>query len=348
MSLGKSSKVQLPDSIRLSGTRFDVQNLDSIHVLFALEPGITTRRGLYRLTFANGETYVGQAVDVANRYTSHRRRWGDDIQQLEFFPIPDGDLNEPEKQLIHLAELNGPVRNLRDTNRPGGDDTMEVTVTDGMSVSLPWDRSARIKPGDAAVSPARAKFFELTAHEAYDAIRYIAGWFIYNTIPDPFNTQKHLWVTTCLPSTNSSKDHKRLAVISVGSLETLVIMDDKVVGDGEWLPFLFINTVPTNVPLTALQSEEEYWFAEEGSYPYGKTTRWIFTLPAFLAILNGEIDFPHMHFLIESAYELNVRLMRQNGGSKYRRFQNDYLAADLLSSSLHWRNFRCEKSPSRN
>lgn len=128
---------------------------------------------------------------------------------------------------------------------------MEDTVTDGMSVSLSWDHSARIKSGDPAVPRPRQV---LRVHRSRGPRRHsLCRRLVHlHTIPDPFNTQKHLGVTTCLPSTISSKDHQRIAVINGSLLETLVIMDDNVVGDGKWLLFLFINTVPTDVPLTAL------------------------------------------------------------------------------------------------
>ncbi len=105
-SSGKQQTVQLPSLATLKGTSFDVRHLDSVGVILVDQPSL---RGLYRLTFANGDAYVGQAINVANRFTSHRRRW-EDITQFEFFPIPEGDLNQPEKDLIHLTEANGNVR----------------------------------------------------------------------------------------------------------------------------------------------------------------------------------------------------------------------------------------------
>lgn len=338
MSLGKPSKVQLADKRVLTGTRYDVSNLESIQILFDLDDQTASLRGLYRLTFDNGEAYVGQATNVARRYSDHRRRWGDDIRQLEFFPIPNGDLNEPERQLIRLTEANGPVRNLKDTNRPGGLKSLDVKISDGLSVSLPWERAKRIKPGDAAVSPTRQKFFALTGHSDYLFIRDVAGWYIYNTIPDPFNTQKHLWVTTCLPSTNKSNAQRRLAVLNTGALETLVISETRLDdAPDEWLTEVFINAAPSDRDPVRLDSPDLYWQVHRAKYPYGETFRWCFTLLGLVGVLNGEIEFPHMNLLLDSAYELNVRLMRQNGGGMFRKYHNGLLSADFLSGVLEWR-----------
>ena len=97
--------------MELTGRIYDVRELDSIAIILVDEP---SKRGLYRLGFADGSAYVGQSVNVISRFTSHRKRW-EDIVTFEFFPVPAGDLNIPERTLIAATESAASVRNVRDT-----------------------------------------------------------------------------------------------------------------------------------------------------------------------------------------------------------------------------------------
>lgn len=68
MAFGKPTTVTVftdTKPIKLQGKRFDVRELESVVFLLREEP---TLRGVYRLTFATGERYVGQSVNVANRF----------------------------------------------------------------------------------------------------------------------------------------------------------------------------------------------------------------------------------------------------------------------------------------
>ena len=100
----------------LTGIRFEVRDLSSIAHAMREQ---STVRGIYRLTFSNGEKYAGQTVNIVSRFASHRRRWAD-ITSLEFFPIAVGDLNTAERALIADTESHSDVRNIKDTQLPRG------------------------------------------------------------------------------------------------------------------------------------------------------------------------------------------------------------------------------------
>ena len=70
----------------------------------------TSRCGIYVLTFANGDQYVGQAKNVLTRFTDHYTRWGRDIHSLDFAPVAAQYLNLYEVLTIrrHLATSSGP------------------------------------------------------------------------------------------------------------------------------------------------------------------------------------------------------------------------------------------------
>lgn len=320
-----------PPSLReLRGSIYDVRDLDSIAILLV---NAETLRGLYRLSFDNGEAYVGQSINVVTRFVGHQRRW-DDIVTFEFFPIPTGDFDGPERQLITLTEASADVRNVRDTRRPHGDAPLEIVTEQGLSVALPWERDARVRPDEAPATRSTEKFRELACTWEYEVLRDLVGWYLYETIPDPVNTVRQLWTSTCLPSTNKNKDHRRLLVVNAGNLEVLVAYQGKE--NGEWADDLFVNTDAID-DIAPLQDPNRMWWVEKGRYSLTDVTTWHFPRENFESILRGEIDFPHLDLLVESAYSLNVRLMRQ-GSTMFRRFHNDELATDLLSASLKWGN----------
>jgi hypothetical protein len=57
------------------------------------------RCGIYVLTFANGERYVGQSVNVVTRFRTHRRTWND-IEFLDFCPCSRAKLDQLERAVI--------------------------------------------------------------------------------------------------------------------------------------------------------------------------------------------------------------------------------------------------------
>lgn len=96
--------------------RFCVAGLDSIATLLPRDQ----RRGIYVLEFANGEQYVGQALNVVTRFAArrhgsgHHRPWKD-IVAFQFFSVPEGHLTPME--FDHIARLRGEGVQLR--NRVG-------------------------------------------------------------------------------------------------------------------------------------------------------------------------------------------------------------------------------------
>lgn len=309
------------------GTAYQVDDLDSVAILFAGKE----KRGIYRLSFENGEAYVGQAVDVVRRFANHHRRW-DDIVGLEFFPVPEPEpLLAAERILIAETERVSPVRNVVDTKRPYGDKDYVIEVAEGSSISLPWDRSKRTTVSDLEQSTSRAKFFQLARRPDYFYTREIAGWFIHETIPDPVATEGKLWTVTAMPSTNRQRDYFRTFCISTGNIEVMV----GEMYDGE-RPQVWINT-ERNEDLQKYYGDHDGWQVDEVDYPIAETTRWTFNAYFLYDILAGTEDFPARDAMVESAYALNVRMMR-HGGTMYRRFHSAELATDLLGAAAKWGN----------
>lgn len=281
------------------GTAYQVEDLDSVSVLFHGED----KRGIYRLSFANGEAYVGQAENVVRRFADHRRRW-DDIVGFEFFPVPEPEpLLAAERILIAETERTCSLRNVVDTKRPRGEKDYVIEVNEGSSVSLPWDRSKRKTLDDGA----RTKFLQLARRPDYFFTREIAGWFIYQTIPDPLATRGKLWTVSCLPSTNKRRDYFRTFCISAGNLETMVgEVYDKTT------PQVRINT-ERNEEFSKHQGIHRGWEMGDAEYPIAKTTWWLFNAFYLYDVIMGQEEFPALDAMLEGAYALNVRMMRRGG-----------------------------------
>lgn len=332
MAFGKPTTVTVSTDtkpIKLQGKRFDVRELESVVFLLREEP---TLRGVYRLTFATGERYVGQSVNVANRFVSHRHRWSD-ITGFEFFPLENEDLDFFERALITLTEQSDELRNKALTHKPMGSRPLEVELETGTTTLLPWERDRRIKPDQNLASTEAERFAKLLRHRDYPLIREIFGWYIYNTISDPINTQKHLWTVTCLPSTNKSKDYRRLAVVNVGNLETAVAYEvtDET---GQKQSQIFFNTA-IDEEITEGVYEGGALMIAPGNYRVADCMAWITTVEYVYQQLFSDEDMYQEKRFLDDAYVLNTRLMR-SGGTMYGRFHNQILARDVIAASLLW------------
>lgn len=311
----------------VAGQTHDVRNLDSIAPLF--KPG-DSKCGVYRLKFADGDAYVGQSVTVVSRYVDHFKRWGHEIQTFEFFPAEKDMLNELERELITVTEQDSSVRNVLLTRRPRGDKPYDFEVEEGVSVSLPWERDERITINEGIKKSHLERWLELNALEYFSEIADVIAWFISETIPDPLRTAGRLWTLTCLPSTGRQKDFRRLAALSCGNIETLVITEE-IQGDELWVD-VRINTTPVQEP-GKLQDKEGRWYLENlDAYNIAETASWFFPIQNLCAVLKGELEFPYLQQLTEGAYELNVQNMR-HGGTMYTRFHNVPFTRDMLAQA---------------
>ncbi|WP_146073271.1 GIY-YIG nuclease family protein [Arthrobacter sp. N199823] len=127
--------------------RFQNWPVSGVHSLaFRFEPE-NSRTGIYILSFANGERYVGQSFDVVNRFSAHRRRW-DDITHIAFRAFVAEDLNFREREILAAIEVRGHrVRNLDLAGRPGGDSLLDVVMEE--QAQAEWLVSDGAEPTDA-------------------------------------------------------------------------------------------------------------------------------------------------------------------------------------------------------
>lgn len=308
----------------LTGIRFEVRDLSSIAHAMREQ---NTVRGIYRLTFDDGEKYAGQTVNIVSRFASHRRRWAD-ITSLEFFPIAVGDLNTAERALIADTESHSDVRNIKDTQLPRGSKDWPFTSEEGNTALLPWERTRRPRIQHSTLSQEQEKFLALAKHPEYERIAFIAATYIVQTIPDPLSTQRYLWTVSCLPRTNRQRGYQRLLTLSCGNLETLII-DERSEDPGSPEIQVHINS---NAPEPGSDLDElnnDCVLVVPFDYRKASVLRWSFTLAGIEELLFGSLDFPHEDLLWDQAYQLNVQLMR-SGSTMFGRFHSQPLAKNLL------------------
>lgn len=315
------------------GKTIDTRDLDSLAPAFKRGE---SRCGVYRLHFANGEAYCGQATNVIRRYSAHRRHHPD-IVKVDFFPFSKARLNEAEQILIRETERDTSLRNIMLTGRPRGNEVVEITTSTGSTVALPWEPERAKSATQSYADTIDPKLATLIQHPAFLELRALVGWYIARTIPDPAATAGQLWTVTCLPSTNRTKTEQRLLTLSCGNLETLFVvasMSEDYANDPEAFVDVNLNT--------ALLSDEEKFADPHGrwqiyrlGYRGEKVSSLQLDLVTLLEIIDGEVAFPYLDELLGEAYELNTRLMRR-GSTMYTRFHNQKLADLLLAEAVVW------------
>lgn len=318
------------------GRLLDVSDMDSLASCFA---GGQSRCGVYRIRFSNGDAYCGQTKDMVTRFNKHHRTY-DDIVAVEFFPMPEKDLNEAERALISESERDTSLRNVMLTGRPRGEgDAMFVSV-EGKTIKLPWDKERAKGAANSLEEATDKKFLQLLSHPEIDLIRYVLGWYIAETIPDPAAAARQLWTVSCMPSTSRTKAQQRLLTLSCGNLEVLYIIASRTldVKDDDYFVEVVINTSLDEEPEKFFDPEAKAfsrWLVENGRYQAEEVTRFVFPLQNLALLLAKEIEFPQYKNFLAAAYELNVRLMRR-GSTMYSRFHHERLAELLIAEAAIW------------
>lgn len=340
------------------GKTIDTRDLDSLAPAFKRGE---SRCGVYRLHFANGEAYCGQATNVIRRYSAHRRHHPD-IVSIDFFPFAKARLNEAEMVLIRETESEMPLRNIMLTGRPRGDELVEILTSSGSTVALPWEQT-RAKGAVKSIADAgEPKLALLLSHPAYPVIRSVVGWYIALTIPDPAATAGQLWTVSCLPSTNRTDQSERLLTISCGNLETLFVGASRsrdYANDENYFVYVDINTTaikqqqvfydpeamdPLKNTGPHMQGSSARWLVEPRRYRSESVTRFGFPLAIIYEITVSETEFPALDDFIDAAYELNVRLMRR-GSTMYEKYHSERLAELLIAEAAIWETLLTEEVP---
>lgn len=287
--------------------------------LASLAPDLLDRCGIYVLEFEPGDAYVGQTVTVLGRFASHRRTWGD-IVAIRFAPCHVDLLDELELAVVQHEQRIRELRNLLLTNRPAGGAELEVAVTDGRTIALPWTRSLRATLDDVGESSPEARFWQLSDDERYPAMRALLATYAGHVVPAPVDSQG-LWVLSALPGTRG-----RLFTLTVGDTETLYSGNhDSAVSDF-WVVLNVSDDEELPGRLDACRIDVEHQPADYALSRHHPVRRIVCDYHAsMLALLEEE-------WLLDAAHRLVVTLMRR-GSAPNRGRHNWGFAADVLRAA---------------
>lgn len=198
-----------------------------------LLPRASGRCGIYELTFADGQHYVGQAVDVVTRFCDHRRTWSD-IVELAFDRVDSSQLDKVERERIRQRETAGvQLRNVVHTaGRLGATELDLLMPAEEQRSWLADHQPTEVRLGQRPDNPvpshrSRHQFHRLRADPRFtDELARLVGTYLRVTMPAPERTELSYWTLSALPATNATT-YPRLLTVSVHALETLFVCHDR-------------------------------------------------------------------------------------------------------------------------
>ena len=316
--------------IALDFTRFDAADKGSLAILVG---DLSSRTGIYWLTFDDGYEYVGQSVEMVRRLATHRRKQPGSIVTVAFASVPVDRLDHAERWFIEQRDNAGArLRNKLITRAPGGPAPGTYTVSPGVTVSLPWERAARgrITAGEppsirSATDRQARQWDQLQAHEAWPDIRAFLRGFLRETMSSPDLTAGRLWTVSALPNTVRLPGWYRLCTLNVGRIEAVYIGQDEVRG-----PVICWNlAVPDDTEGAALgegldRIDPQGAIGVDGLTSYADPVAAL-TIPG-ARLARQVLDLPEAMTL---AYRFNTRHQRQ-GMALQGKGHNPLMATDLL------------------
>ncbi len=304
-----------------------------------------SRVGIYWLDFADNYSYIGQSVSVGTRLSSHRRRWAD-VVRVRFAPCETRDLDRLELAAIRHAESLGvSLRNKLLTNRPGGELDTAVTIREGASLALPWDRARRgftdLETVPESTVIERQRLEQLKARPVWEELAEATAFLLAEAVPAPASSQRALWTVSALPSTNRTKDAARLMTLSAGRLEVLRVIEYRDQPETEW--WAYLNLVEEReAPAARIclrLANLGYGIDESVTFHNYRSMADVATIEVEVRDLMGLLEEAAV---LDSVYALVVASMRQ-GSAPLGRSHNQAFANDLLqrASSLQRLDRRC-------
>ncbi len=219
-------------------------------VMFGSDPG----PGICLLEFADGSEHVGQSIHPITRLGTHRRRF-DDIVAVRFASVARTDLDRAEQEII-TGRRNGGVllRNRTLMSQPLGASALDAIVSQENQAA--WI-SADFRDADVIVAPerielARARILAdperlptpMRMHpQLMEALKSFATY-LYSVIPFPHETEGRGWALSAWPSTNRTRNHRRLCTLSIQNVELLFLFEDRS-ETGAWEQEMVLNVAPT-------------------------------------------------------------------------------------------------------
>lgn len=285
------------------------------------------RKGLYVLHLSDQTFYVGQTIDIIQRYTAHRTTYND-IEYISFKPIekPIAELLKEERQAIYTLEAKG-VRLLNVIHTSISYSSSLFDLVMPLSEQKEW-----LEQGSSSVNETthprlaedsnqrirtERKVAQMQKVQGHNHLVHALQLYVTNCIPAYRRSERDYWAMSLLPSTGAGE---RFSAISLSNMETFVIFKDGAsfinLAISEFQP-----AYPTNKSFTKVypQAYSEYSGYQAGGIDQvrirmddAKTT---------LQVLKDSV-------IQRGARLMNLNLMRQRT-SLYARYHS-YQLADMI------------------
>ncbi|WP_449371788.1 GIY-YIG nuclease family protein [Arthrobacter psychrolactophilus] len=290
-----------------------------------------SKTGIYVLSFANGDRYVGKSVNVVNRFSTHRRRWPD-ITHIAFRPFSIEELSLREREVLAAVEQGGyRVRNLDLAGRPGGESLLNLVMEEQAQVE--WLESNASEPLDSPryLEAARraaglARFQTLSQRDDFPELLSAVAQYVAVSLPWPSQTEGRFWTVAALASTGRSPSWRRLISISAQNAEVLVIGEATESGVKTIAGFINLELSAHSTIQTWLQRQSLNAVCRSRQYgTIGDVCHMEFTgIDTLRALLQEGAPIG------QAARTLALNLMRK-GPSMYTRFHNHHLADAIFN-----------------
>lgn len=324
--------------VKLNFTSYDVIDLSSLAPYFGRD---AIKCGIYVLRFVNGSAYVGQTVDVVNRFSKHSRDWNRKlpdiaIEKVEFAACDQGDLDKAEQLMVAELEQTVTLHNKRLTNWPGGRGDLEIRRVGTSAIRIPADRAQRQRLKAAPKNSKLRRYMEFAYAPETELLTKFVGMYLSEAMPSPEETAGSMWTCTALPTTG---DNARLLTLNAGGLEILYSLLEGPSLEAARIRVYMNVAVPEDRTLDDLEIEYPICEATVKTYRSETVWRWNFDLEALADPEDSRLEaiferhLRHENELFDLAYALNKRLMAKQP-SMWIPSHNPYLASDLLVTAL--------------
>jgi hypothetical protein len=208
--------------------KFDISWNASAATTFLEALGRRSRRGIYRLRFADSQAYIGQAVDVARRVNQHRRTW-DDIVGVDF-RVEIGDLSSAEVDAVRHFEKPGHLRNSQLTIHKLGDSALDAlvprTVQDSWLTLDGMEPAGTERGGDISAEPS-SRYEMLRERPDYEQVVNLLATYLRAAVLWPRTTEQRFWFVEPMTPRPKEEGWRPLAEIAVHSVRVFGVYDEQ-------------------------------------------------------------------------------------------------------------------------
>lgn len=220
----------------------DPVDVRSSYGIGALFPNKKRRFGIYLLVLNGGHFYIGRATDVVQRFSAHRRTFGERLIGFSFQHLPLPQHVELERDLIKRGERTGlALEQVEWVSQVYGTSDLDELVTGDEFAAWASDPLAHLAqeqwplPASSAGRQARdirmlAKFESAVLAPS---VVELLSLYVQHCVPLPRRTAPDYWNIACMPSTNA-RSYPRLACVSAHVMETFVVGNERDDPESMW------------------------------------------------------------------------------------------------------------------